>query len=133
MNTGCHYGVTMNSHGYLEFTWRNSVLYVEAFGPFNEEGAIEASKEYLNQIANTENSDYSIIEIWDEDSFGSPKAMETVAGMWNILSGNNCTSIAIVISNSVQRSLYEKLLPSNGHIFTKKEDADILIQDNLGV
>jgi len=55
----------MNSHGHVKFTWKNSLLNVEAFGPFNEEGAIEASQKYLTQIANRECSNYSIIEVWD--------------------------------------------------------------------
>lgn len=42
----------MQSHGHLEFSWRESVLTVKAFGPFNEEGALEAGKAYLYAVAN---------------------------------------------------------------------------------
>ena len=57
--------------------------------------------------------------------------MKKIADMWNVFTKNNCTSIAIVISNSVQRSLCEKLLPTNGCVFIKQEDAEIWTQNNL--
>jgi hypothetical protein len=120
----------MNSHGYLEFTWKSNILYVEAFGPFNEEGAIDASQEYLEKTKNNGSSNYSIIEIWDENSLGSPIVMEKIANMWRTVTENNCTSIAIVVSNSVQRSLCEKLLPVIGRVFTKMDDAEIWTLEN---
>ena len=122
----------MNSHGYLKFIWKSNILNIEAFGPFNEEGVIDASQEYLKQVESIGSSNYSIIEVWDEDSLGSPLVMEKIANMWSIFIESNCTSIAIVISNSVQRSLCEKLLPINGRVFTKIDDAEIWTHENIG-
>ncbi len=117
----------MKSHGYVEFSWESNILYVEAFGPFNEEGVMEAASEYLSTILNRTVSDFSVIEIWDEDSLGSPEALAYVEKLWEQLISNGCTSIALVVSNSLQRGVAEKFLPSIGKIFHKKEDAKFWI------
>jgi hypothetical protein len=122
----------MNIHGYLEFKWDNSVLYVHAFGPFNEEGVTKASNEYLKLISDRVNSRYSIIEIWDEDSLGSPQVMAKVSEMWELLLKNNCVSIAVIVSNSLQQTLCEKLLPSKGRVFVNIEGAEIWINGGSG-
>ena len=127
------YGASMNIHGYLEFTWVKSILYVKAYGPFNEEGAIKASNEYLNHISNRNDSKYSIIEIWDEHSLGSPKVMEKVASMWSLCFEYNCISIAIVVSNMVQEGVSKKLLPFQSKIFMKKEYAEIWTKGLVGI
>lgn len=122
----------MNRHGYLKFTWKDSILHVEAFGPFNEEGVKDASQEYFKKIESKGSSKYSIIEIWDEESLGSPIVMDKIASMWSSLTESNCISIAIVISNSVQRLLCEKLLPDHGRVFTKIDDAEMWTHENIG-
>jgi hypothetical protein len=122
----------MNIHGYLKFEWIDNTLYVHAFGPFNEEGAVKASVEYLASLEANGRSSYSIIEVWDEESLGSPEVMSKISEMWTFFLKNNCSSIAIVISNSLQRSLCEKLLPNNGKIFQNLEDAENWVDNVAG-
>jgi hypothetical protein len=114
----------MDAHGYLKFKWVADILYVHAFGPFNEEGVAKATSEYIALISVKDSSSYSIIEVWDTESLGSPKVMSEVSKMWAFLLKNNCTFIAIVVSNSLQKAVCEKLLPSKGKVFLNIEDAE---------
>ncbi len=114
----------MEAHGYLKFKWVADILYVYVFGPFNEEGATKAASEYISLLSVKGNSSYSIIEVWDAESLGSPMVMSKISEMWALFSKNNCTFIAIVVSNSLQKSLCEELLPSIGKVFLNIEDAE---------
>jgi len=119
----------VKSHGFLKFSWKSNVLYVQVLGPFNEEGVIEESSKYLSAISNRKVADFSVIELWDEEALGSPKAMNDVCKLWKKLITQNCISLAIVVPNSVQRDIAEKLLPSIGKVFGKIEDAEYWVLD----
>ena len=110
---------SMDSHGYLDFKWLNNILYVEAFGPFNDEGAIEAAKAYMDAVNNRNCSTFSVAEILDSESLGSPNTMTEVAKLWTFLGENGCRSLAIIHSNDIQRALAEKFIPKFGKVFNK--------------
>ena len=110
----------MKSHGSLKLSWEKNILYVEVLGPFNEEGVIEESNRYLSEILNRKVTDFSVIEVWDKEALGSPMVMNDVHKLWYELADNNCISLALVVSNSVQRDIAESLLPTTGVTFQKK-------------
>jgi hypothetical protein len=120
----------MTPHGYINLFWEGDILYLEAFGPFNEDGAVKAGNEYLNKIINRNVADFSIVETWDENSLSSPKGMAIVAELWAKLASNNCVSFALIVSNTTQRGVAEQFLPSIGKIFNNKEEAKIWILNN---
>lgn len=114
----------MNSHGDVNIYWKHHILYMEAFGPFNEEGVVKAANEYLNTILDRNFAKFSVIEIWDEASLSSPEGMENVGKLWGQLEINGCTSFALVVCNSVQAAVAENFIPDIGQIFKNKKDAE---------
>ncbi|NMP32003.1 hypothetical protein HII17_10530 [Thalassotalea sp. M1531] len=121
----------MNVHGELTFEWLNNVLYVRTFGPFNEEGIVKAANAYSNCLSQHAKAHYAIIEIWDNDSLGSPEVMAMVADFWTNHLQDNCTAIAIVVSNSLQLALCQKLLPPSGSSFGNVADAELWVNRML--
>jgi hypothetical protein len=115
------------SHGDIKLFWEGDTLILEAMGPFNEEGVRKAANEYLNVIINRSIADFSIIEMWDENSLSSPEGMKNVAQLWAKLVSYNCTSFALVVCNSVQQGVAEQFIPSIGRIFNSKEEAEFWV------
>ena len=121
----------MKSHGNITLTWKGDILFVDAFGPFNEEGVISAGRQYLDAIHKRNGAKFSVIETWDEQSLSSPAGMQEAGKLWELLLAHNCQSIAIVVCNSLQRGLVAKMLPSIGTIFdTTLEAEDWLVSRN---
>jgi hypothetical protein len=114
----------MRAHGYLDLRWSDDVLYVEAFGPFNDEGAKAAGEAYIKLIQNKEHDNFSVIEILQPDSIGTPNTMNEVEKIWHFIRENGCKSLALVYSNEVQRSLAEEFLPEFGRLFSNVTEAE---------
>ena len=83
-----------------------------------------------NTINDKKSHSFSIIEVWDDESFGSPEDMSEVANFWNTLSKIGCTSLALVFSNSVQQILFEHRLPDIAKVFSDREDALLWVNRN---
>ena len=114
----------MQGHGLIELNWQGNVLYVDAFGPFNEEGVVSCAQKYINEIKNKTCEQFYVIETWDKDSFGSPKVYEVVDKNWASFQAFGCLGIAVVVSDNLQKSLAEKVLPSfPSQAFTTLEQA----------
>lgn len=126
-------GEYMEVHGRISFYWLENVLYVEASGPFNEEGIINGKAEYLNVILERTCDYFSIIETWDDEALGSPLVMDVIKGFWGVLHEYNCLSIAVVVSNAIQQSVCQKLLPNIGEVFRERQDAKkwVISSDSL--
>lgn len=124
------YWIAMKNHGHIELNWQDNVLYVKVIGPFNIEGAAEAARIYKQEIQNKVVSPFSVIEYLDENSLGSPEVMKNVSVMWKLLAEHNCSALALVYANVVQRMLSDKYLPSFGKAFDNLEDAEIWIKNN---
>lgn len=119
----------MESHGEIKCSWFNDTLYIEAYGPFNLEGVKLATDEYLYQISQQGRKKYCVIEVWDEESLGGPDVMKEVSNMWRRNIGQNCLAIAIVVSNAIQKSICENLLPiSKGRVFLTQPEAELWIK-----
>ena len=104
----------MKAHGILQLTWKQNTLYAEAFGPFNEEGIIEASI-------------FSVIEVWDENSMTSPEALKDVGRLWAVLANYGCESYALIVSNRLQESVAQPYLPEIGKIFNDLNTAELWV------
>lgn len=120
----------MKSHGYAEFSWRNTTLYVHAFGPFNAEGIDEVEVQYLSKLECVKHKQFKIIEIWDDETLAGPESIAKVGNLWQTLLPENCIAIAVVVSNAVQLSLCEKHLPIIGKAFTDVSSAEAWIKQN---
>ncbi|MCW8930858.1 MAG: hypothetical protein OQL19_11535 [Gammaproteobacteria bacterium] len=113
----------MNIHGKVICSWIDDILFVEAIGPFNNEGVINAAKLYLNTIQNRKFSKFFVVEIWDEESLGSPSSYKDVSKMWNALNDNGCIAFALVVSSNIQQLIARQIIPDIGEIFFNKEEA----------
>lgn len=119
----------MDPHGYLDLKWSNNVLYVQAFGPFNDEGAKAAADAYIDLIMNKQHPTFSVIEILNKDSIGTPDTMTEVAKIWSFIGEQGCNALALVYSNEVQRHLAQQFLPPFGKLFSNVEDAETWVSD----
>lgn len=122
----------MKPHGYLDLKWSGDILFVEAFGPFNDEGAKEAADAYVDLILNRKSPTFSVIEILHDDSMGTPDTMTEVAKIWNFIRDNGCTALALIYANEVQRALAEQYIPEFGRLFSSLEEAEKWIQERRG-
>lgn len=113
----------MEAHGYLDLRWSDDVLYVEAFGPFNDEGAKKAAENYVDLIHNKAHATFSVIEILHHESIGTPDTMKEVVKIWNFIGENGCKALALVYANEVQRHLAKEFLPEFGKLFSSVEEA----------
>lgn len=114
----------MEPHGYLKFTWVDDVLYLEAHGPFNDEGAKAAAEAYVELIHNRKHPTFSVVEVLENDSMGSPNTMAEVSRIWDFIGENGCVALALVYANEVQRILAEPYLPPFGKLFRSVKDAE---------
>ncbi|WP_440874555.1 hypothetical protein [Thalassotalea sp. PLHSN55] len=112
----------MDSHGKVTFTREASLLKVETFGPFNEEGAIKAFKEYVQHIAYY-TKPFATLEIWDEATLASPQVFKLVEEMWLKIATSNCFAIALVVTNQVQYGVAKKHLPACAKVFFDQQEA----------
>ncbi len=111
-------------HGHLELRWSENVLFVQAFGPFNDEGARLAAENYLDLIHNKLCTEFFVIEVLNEDSIGTPDTMKEVVKIWNFIGENGCAALALVYANEVQLALAEEFLPPFGRLFENVKDAE---------
>ncbi len=119
----------MQPHGHLDLKWSGNTLYVEAFGPFNDEGAKAAAEYYIDFLKNKECSTFSVIEILHADSIGTPDTMQEVSRIWNYIGEQGCTAFALVYVNEIQRKLAEEFIPPFGKLFSDLGDAEKWIRD----
>jgi hypothetical protein len=113
----------MNKHGEVLLSWAGSILIVKAKGPFNDEGALAAIDE-INKFVSSKNlATWYRLGIWDDATLGSPSTIKLVKNIHEWYLENGCKSIAIVVCNSVQRSVAENLFGSTAKIFSIEEDA----------
>lgn len=120
----------MKIHGKTTFTWKNDVLYMETFGPFNEEGMVHTANEYQKTIVNKKCKSFCIIEIWDSETSTSPEGIQEMGKFWRTLQDSGCIALAVVASNNVQEWAAKSQLPVIGKIFQTQEDAEIWVNQN---
>lgn len=113
----------MLAHGRIDLYWRDNILCVDAFGPFNDEGVTSAAAIYLDTIKHNDFEDFFVIETWDKDSFGSPSVYQVVDKNWAAFAAYGCKGLAVVVSDQIQKSLAERILPEIGQVFTSKDNA----------
>jgi hypothetical protein len=113
----------MNSHGRITKKWEGNIFIINSEGPFNDEGVIEVIDEIKKSVISKRVSNWLRIEIWDDNTLGSPSVMKR-AEDYNIwCSENGCQATAIVVSNSVQRHIIERTFLGNIKIFNSRNKA----------
>ena len=107
----------MNIHGEISFVWNGDLIEITSTGPFNETGLNHCISTVKNSILNKNIKSWRRMEIWDDETLGSPECitLSKEKAKWFIAHG--CYATAIVVSNSVQRALLEKAATSKIRFF----------------
>ena len=78
MNDLIEKGGGMKKHGDITLEWDGNVLISCPKGPFNPEGTIDTIQRYQQCVLDANLSCWFRLEIWDDETMGSPQAMEKV-------------------------------------------------------
>ena len=112
----------MQSHGELTLEWKDDVLMAYARGPFNDEGVEEVLDKIKNAILIKNSKSWSRLEVWDEDTLGSPAVMNSVKEYYRWCTEHGCMVTAVAVKNSLQRS-YVESFSGNIAVFSSKSEA----------
>ena len=104
-------------HGDVSFLWNGDLIEITSTGPFNEFGLSHSISEIKSAILNKKIKSWRRMEIWDDETLGSPECvmLSIEKAKWFIAHG--CYASAIVVSNSLQKALIEKVATGNVHFF----------------
>lgn len=107
----------MDMHGDVSFEWKGDLIEINSVGPFNVEGLSYSISVVKNSILSKNLKNWRRLEIWDDETLGSPECFVLAKEKAKWFIANGCYASAIVISNSVQRSLLESAATSNVRLF----------------
>lgn len=101
----------MQPHGDIQLELQGNILIIIPKGPFNIEGAIIAVAKYKDSIEQKNLTKWYRLDIWDEDSMGTPEALEHSIEVFNWSQRHGCMATAIVVSNTIQSGIARKIIP----------------------
>jgi hypothetical protein len=113
----------MNKHGELLLSWEESILIVRANGSFNEEGALAAVTEVKKSVLAKKHPCWQRLGFWDEEYLGSPETMQLFKEVHEWCLSNGCVKVAVVVCNSLQQQVAEKIFSSKAKVFRCEHDA----------
>ncbi|MCL6416248.1 hypothetical protein MIB92_11345 [Aestuariirhabdus sp. Z084] len=113
----------MRSHGKLALEWQGELLIVRPQGPFNEEGVAKARRHLIQSIKNSQHNYWLRLEIWDEESLGSPRVMAQVNELFQWCQDHGCQSTAVVVCNRIQAGIIESQFIDDIAVFDDTEHA----------
>lgn len=113
----------MQCNGEINIEWNEGLLIVSPQGPFNDAGLVEDIDKVKNAILIKNSKKWSRLEVWREETLGSPVVMESAKKLYLWCTLHGCIATAIVIENSLQRSLIEKGSSGNIGVFNNKYEA----------
>ena len=113
----------MNAHGDFTLFWDGDLLVVKTFGPFNELGLKIIISKIRESILNMGLESWRKMEIWDEETLGSPDVVATSQEVAKWYKDNGCIASAIIVCNSLQEQLVDKITTNNTKSFRDQETA----------
>lgn len=113
----------MNAHGDITLFWDGDLLVVKTFGPFNELGLKINISKIRESILNKGLKSWRKMEIWDEETLGTPDVVATGPAVAKWYKDNGCIASAIIVCNSLQEHLVDKITTNNTKSFRDKETA----------
>lgn len=120
----------MQSHGEITIAWAEQLLVMYAYGPFNDEGAIDAIDSLKQSILIKNLESWCKLEIWDQDSFGSPFVMNHAKEYYLWCEERGCRATAVVVSTSLQRNILELDFLTNVKVFNSENKARAWLVEN---
>ena len=111
----------MNAHGEVSLEWDEDLLIIHTRGPFNEIGAQSSVLDIQSSIRNKNKTLWCKLEVWDDETLGSPSVVALIKEASTWYKDNGCFASAVVISNSIQSQLIQKITNTNAKTFYDKE------------
>ena len=111
----------MDAHGEIYLQWQDDLLTVNAKGPFNELGMQKTVATIRESILNKNLVSWRKIEIWDNETLGSPVVMSLAKKASQWYKDNGCIASAVVVSNCIQSQLIKDI--SNNTSMTFENEA----------
>ncbi|MDP5032588.1 MAG: hypothetical protein NWQ54_04355 [Paraglaciecola sp.] len=113
----------MQHHGEATLLWEESILIVEARGPFNEEGMYHVFENIKKAVLNKKLDRWQKLSICDKETLGSPSTLKLLNEINVWCTEQGCEKMAVVICTSLQHFIAEHQLKSASKIFFEKEEA----------
>jgi hypothetical protein len=113
----------MDMHGEVFFEWDGDLIKINSIGPFNVEGLSYSISMVKNSILSKNIKNWRRLEIWDDETLGSPECFVLAKDKAKWFIANGCYASAIVFSNSVQSSLLESAATGNIRFFEDESTA----------
>ena len=113
----------MNKHGEFLFSWEKNILTIQAKGPFNENGALAETNKIKEFILKKNVTKWCKLGIWDDESLGPLSAIKVIEEYQQWCTKHGCIKTGNVVSNSIQKSIAEKIYNRNGKVFLNERDA----------
>lgn len=113
----------MNPHGKIEFYWLGTILVVNFYGPFNEEGIAEAIAALRKTVTDKNFRYWSRLGIFDKESLGSPKTFELLKQSYQWFEDHGCLHTAVVAETSLLKQLLQSSIIQRIEFFDSEEEA----------
>ena len=113
----------MKPHGNITLYWNDDLLVVKTFGPFNEIGLKIIISEIRDSILNKGLKSWRKLEIWDEETLGSPEVIAKGQSVAKWYKDNGCYASAIVICNCLQEKLAGEITTNNTRPIRNEKEA----------
>jgi len=103
----------MKKHGKTTFFWEKDLFIVELQGPFNEEGQEYSTTHLKHSVLNQKLKHWRRLEVLCDETMGSPAVLSMVKELYSWYEENGCYVLAVVIKNSLQKDVLERVFKSN--------------------
>lgn len=107
----------MNQHGEIFFSWINNIFTLEIKGGINNEALYHYFPLIQEAVSKRANKNWKRLEIWDDETLGSPETGNLVKSIWEWYDQNGCALAVVVASNSVQEYAIHKMVSKQAKIF----------------
>lgn len=113
----------MDAHGEVALLWQDDLLTVTAKGPFNELGMQRTVATIREAVLSKDLDSWRKIEIWDNETLGSPKVISLAEKASQWYKENGCIASAVVVSNCIQSQIIKNISNNTSMTFQNEEAA----------
>jgi hypothetical protein len=113
----------MQSHDEIIVEWKGDILVIYPQSPFDEEGVEEVIDIIKKTVRTKNNKNWSRLEVWSDNSLGSPAVMSNEKAFSHWCNENGCVATALVVENGFQRGITKNHLSDNVEVFSCEVEA----------
>jgi hypothetical protein len=104
----------MKPHGFVELEWKQKILFIKTYGPFNLEGISAASTEINGLITQQNHNHWLRLDSLDDETLGSPEVMKVIAESYRWSLNHGCNQIVVCCYNQIQMALLNQFISRSG-------------------